>query len=63
MLNKCDKNSTQGGVGGKTNKPNQGTALVILTPSAISKSGTGLLLQLETTILSPAAEAVARYLS
>lgn len=42
---------------------NKGKALLILTPSAISKSGTGLLLQLETTILSPAAEAVARYLS
>lgn len=42
---------------------NEGKALPILTPSAISKSGTGLLLQLETTILSPAAEAVARYLS
>lgn len=59
MQNKCDTNSTQGGVG----KIKQETALVILTPSAISKRGTGLLLQLETTILSPAAEAVARYLS
>lgn len=51
--------------GGKknTNKKNQGKASVILTPSAISKSETGLLLQLETTILSPAADAVARYLS
>lgn len=44
-------------------KTKQGMALFILTPSAISKSGTGLLLQLETTILSPAAEAVTRYLS
>lgn len=39
------------------------TQLVILTPSAISKSGAGLLLQLETTILSPTAEAVTRKLS
>lgn len=61
MQNRCDPNSIQGKVGKK--KPKQGMALFILTPSAISKSGTGLLLQLETTILSPAAEAVTRYLS
>lgn len=50
---------------GKKNnqKTTQRTALLILTPSAIWKSGIGLLLQLETTILSPEAEAVARYLS
>lgn len=51
-------------MGYKVNRgKNEGKALLILTPSAISKTGTGLLLQLETTILSPAAEAVARYLS
>lgn len=60
MQNRCDPNSTQGEVG---KKAKQGMALSILTPSAISKSGTGLFLQLETTILSPAAEAVTRYLS
>lgn len=48
---------------GKKKKRTQETALLILTPSAICKSGIGLLLQLETTILSPEAEAVARYLS
>lgn len=36
---------------------------VILTPSASSKSGTGLPLQLETTILSPMVDAVTRKLS
>lgn len=35
----------------------------ILTPSASSKSGTGLHLQLETTILSPLEDAVTRKLS
>lgn len=44
-------------------KRGEANTVLTLTPSASSKSGTGLPLQLETTILSPPSDAVTRKLS